>query len=45
MGKIFSYIFHLVAMILLIIKAKDFDLIHFALIAEGMAVYFKVWDD
>lgn len=45
MGNTFSIIFHLVAMILLIIEAKDMDLIHLALMAECMAVYFKVWDD
>ena len=42
MGKIFSFIFHSVVMILFIIVAKDIDLIYFALMAEGMSIYFKV---
>lgn len=45
MSKIFSFISHTAAMILLIIVAKDIDLIHLALMLECMAVYFKVWDD
>lgn len=45
MSKTVSFIFHLIAMILLIIEAKDIDLIHCALMAECMAVYFKVWED
>lgn len=45
MKKTVSFIFHLVALIFMITKAKDIDLTHLALMTECMAIYFKVWDD
>ena len=45
MGKTLSFIFHIAAMILLIISTYRDDFIHIAIMAECIAIYFKLWDD